>query len=73
MHNPEIAILQSMTRPFLKPDEVALVLQCTPQSIRTAARQRPELLGFPVNIMGNRVRIPRVPFLQFLCGKEVST
>lgn len=73
MKDPTIQYYQSLSRAYLLPEEAAALLGCTPQSVRTAARQRPELLGFPVNIMGNRVRIPRVPFLTFLFGKEAST
>ena len=34
-----------------------------------AARQRPELLGFDVIIVGNRVKIPREAFIAFMRGK----
>lgn len=73
MKDPTIQYYQSLSRAYILPEEAAKLLGCTPQSVRTAARLRPELLGFPVNIMGNRVRIPRVPFLAFLFGKEAST
>lgn len=48
--------------------DIAEILGCTPQTIRVAARQRPDLLGFPIIIMGSRVRIPRIPFIQFIEG-----
>lgn len=57
-------------KPFLTPGDVCGVLKTTDQQIRICARQRPELLGFPTCIMGNRVKIPRIPFLQF-CGVQV--
>lgn len=50
--------------------DIAEILGCTPQTIRVAARQRPDLLGFPIIIMGSRVRIPRIPFIQFIEGAE---
>lgn len=51
---------------FLKPSEVAEVLQCDPQCIRVQAQRDPSKLGFPVIVQGSRVRIPRIPFLRFI-------
>lgn len=42
------------------------MLGTTDQQVRVCARQRPDLLGFPTIIMGSRVKIPRIPFLQYL-------
>ncbi len=55
---------------FLTADQICGVLQCDPHTIRLTAKQRPELLGFPVIVLGSsdyaRVKIPRVPFLRFM-------
>lgn len=51
---------------FLLIREVAPLLGANPQSIRCQAHQRPELLGFPVVIIGSRVKIPKRPFIQFM-------
>ena len=51
---------------FLKPADIASLLECNPQYIREQARKDPTLLGFPVVVIGSRTRIPRKPFLQFL-------
>lgn len=64
---PEIVALE---REFLIPTEIAGIVGMNAQTIRVAARQRPELLGFPVVVTGTRTRIPRVPFLRFL-GVEI--
>ncbi len=56
----------------LTPAQVASVLNSDPQQIRATAKQRPELLGFPVIIVGNRVKIPREPFLKFMRGEKVK-
>ena len=61
---PELA--QKADREFFTPQEVCYVLGSDPQSIRICARQRPDLLGFPVMLVGNRVKIPRIPFLRFM-------
>ena len=63
-----LAAVKAMTAPTIDPEDAARVLGCNPNSIRQAARQRPELLGFPVIVMGRRVRIPRLPFIQFIAG-----
>lgn len=68
-----LADIAAMDKAWLLPREVASVLSTSDQSIRVCARQRPDLLGFPTVIMGSRVRIPRIPFLEFMGyqpGKE---
>lgn len=63
--------LRSSDAITITPEQVSGFLSCNPQSIRVAARQRPELLGFPVIVMGSETKIPRIPFLRFL-GYEVK-
>lgn len=63
---PTIEDLKTMEKVFLTATDVAEILGSDPQSIRVAARQRPDLLGFPVTVAGSRVRIPRIPFLRFI-------
>ena len=58
--------IRKIDREYLTPAQVAEVLGCDPQGIRVWARQRPEGLGFPVCLVGSRVKIPRVPFLRFM-------
>ena len=61
--------LKRIDREFLTPAQVAEILNCSAHGIRIWARQRPEQLGFPVCIIGTRVRIPKRPFIQFMEGK----
>lgn len=58
--------LKRLDREFLTPAQVAEVMGCDAQDVRVAARQRPDLLGFPVCVVGSRVKIPRRPFLRFM-------
>lgn len=58
--------LRTITDPFLTPEQIAPILQVNPHSIRLAARENPKGLGFPVVVIGNRVKIPRKPFLEFI-------
>ena len=51
---------------FLAPADIAEVIGCNPNFIRVAAHDKPEMLGFPVCVIGTRTRIPRKPFLAFL-------
>ena len=61
--------LKRIDREFLTPAQVADILNCSAHGVRIWARQRPEQLGFPVCIIGTRVRIPKRPFIQFMEGK----
>lgn len=61
---PELATMTD--REWFTPAMVSGVLNANPHTIRTTARQRPELLGFPVILAGNRVKIPRIPFLRHM-------
>lgn len=54
---------------FLTPSDVAPVLGSDPHTVRCTARQRPELLGFEFTFSGNRMKIPRIPFLRFIGDK----
>lgn len=58
--------LRFENKAYLNAADVCAVLGCDPNYIRVAAREQPHLLGFPVIVMGNRVKIPRIPFLQFM-------
>ena len=64
----EIERMDALT---LTPAQVASVLSCDPQVIRISAKTRPGLLGFPVICVGNRVKIPRIPFLRFVKGEQL--
>lgn len=57
-------------KPFITPQDVADVLQCSEQIIRIQARDNPEALGFPVIRVGNRTKIPRKAFIRFMGEKE---
>lgn len=58
--------IEAMTIDFLTPQHVATVLCCDPNKVRMQARLNPSALGFPVTVMGSRVRIPRLPFIRYI-------
>lgn len=51
---------------YLSPADIAPILHCDPQCIRVQAQRDSSKLGFPTIIIGTRIRIPRIPFLEFL-------
>lgn len=51
---------------FLSPSDVAGVLESDPHTIRCTAQQRPDLIGYPYTFTGNRMKIPRLRFLEWL-------
>lgn len=58
--------IEAMSEDFLTPQHVATVLCCDPNKIRMQARLKPSALGFPVTVMGSRVKIPRLPFIRYV-------
>ena len=64
--------IRSLDREYLTPAEVAPVLGCDPQDIRVAAKERPDLLGFNVCVVGTRTKIPRRGFLNWLEGRDAA-
>lgn len=63
----EIAAIDS---PILLPRQIAGYLGCAQYAINLAARNYPEELGFPVIVIGNRVKIPKEGFLNFCRGNN---
>lgn len=58
--------IKASDKVFLLPSDISEILGCHTQYIRQMAHERPELLGFPVCVIGTRTRIPRKPFLDFI-------
>ncbi len=63
--------IKACDKPTLTPADIADVLNADPQDVRVAARQRPDLLGFNVAVIGTRVKIPRLAFIRWVEGKEL--
>lgn len=61
--------LRQKQEEFLTVAEIAPILGANPQSIRSQAQCNPQMLGFPVCVIGKRIRIPKTAFLNWL-GKE---
>ena len=61
-------ISHALTPSFYTAVEVARILHCDPQLLREQAHRDPCALGFPVVVIGRRVRIPRTAFMRYLEG-----
>ena len=58
--------MQESQEEMLAPADVAEVLGCTPYSINVQCKLDMGKLGFPVCMIGTRVRIPRRGFLRWV-------
>lgn len=61
-----LAALEQSEKLMLTPAEVAPILGCQAYAINVQAKEDPAKLGFPVCMMGTRVRIPRRAFLHWI-------
>ena len=64
-----ITEMETSDKTVLTPGDVAGVLGCNPYAINVQAKQDPARLGFPVAMIGNRVKIPREAFLRWFRGE----
>ena len=64
--------IRASGKEMLSPADVAPVLGCNPYSINVMAKADPARLGFPVCVIGNRVKIPRRAFLRWAGYEEVK-
>ena len=62
--------LAALPSEVLTCQQVAPFLKCNPYTLNLTAKQKPQLLGFPVNVIGTRVRIPKQAFIRFLTGEN---
>ena len=58
--------IEALPTEVLTCQQIAPILGANPATIHGQATERPELLGFPVIVAGNRVKIPKRPFLAFM-------
>ena len=61
---PEIAALVKSDKPLISPRDAARVLHCTPYLLNLQLKKG--TLPFPAFAVGDRVKIPRIPFLRYL-------
>lgn len=64
--------LEALETEVLTCKQIAPVLMANPATIHLQAMECPEKLGFPVIVMGSRVKIPRKAFLAFMEGENIA-
>ena len=62
--------MKGLEKDFLTPMEIAPCLGCTAYAINQQAAADASKLGFPVVIIGKRVKIPREAFIRFMEGRS---
>lgn len=58
--------IRQQEEPMITPVLAAAVIGCNPHLIRVQAAKAPHMLGFPVMRVGNRTKIPKKAFLEFV-------
>ena len=65
-----LAEIEQSSKDWLTIAEIAPVLGSDPQAIRAQAHRDRAALGFPIIMVGNHIKIPRVGFLNFFKGAQ---
>ena len=65
--------VKAMTRDCITPAIAARVIGCDPYDITIWVRDSPGTVPFPAFRLGNRTKIPRLPFIRYFEGKEAAT
>lgn len=68
--NRKIKEIMDSSDVFLLAEDVAKALGIAPQKLREQAKDEPEKLGFNVVVVGTSIRIPRIPFLNYILGSN---
>ena len=63
-----LAELKKLDCDVITPAQAAGVLGCDTHYLRLTARSAPHMLGFPVTVIGSRVKIPRLAFVRYMEG-----
>lgn len=61
--------IENLKKETLSVVDVCTCLEGDPLAFRIQARTDPAVLGFPVIIIGNRIKIPKQAFLKFMRGE----
>lgn len=63
--------IRASNKTVLIPKDVCGVLGCSQYAINVTAKMAPERLGFPVAVIGTRIKIPREGFLKWWDGAKI--
>lgn len=53
---------------FLSPQDISAVMGSHPKTIHDTAMNRPDLIGYKFTFVGNRMKISRKSFIEFIDG-----
>lgn len=62
--------MKGLSKDYLTPKDIAGCLGCTAYALNQQAASDASKLGFPVVIIGKRVKIPREAFIRFMEGRR---
>ncbi len=51
---------------FVNANDLKDILEIDPANLRSQAQSDPQKIGFPIMVIGTRVKVPVKPFLKFL-------
>lgn len=63
-----VAEVKALNRTYLTMSDIGTLVGIRPDTLLWQARQDPSLLGFPVCVAGDTVRVPKGAFLVWLLG-----
>lgn len=62
--------IRATDKTMLSPNDIAEVLGSNPHTISMTARMAPERVGYPFTFTGNRMKIPRIGFINWMEGNK---
>lgn len=68
----KLSEIEKLDKDMLVPEDIADILGCHPYSINVQAKKDQSKLGFPVSVVGTRVKIPRLAFINFMKGGKAE-
>ena len=68
--NKKIKEIMDSSDVYLLSEDAAKAIGVAPQNLREQAKDEPEKLGFNVIVVGTSIRIPRIPFLNYILGSN---
>lgn len=68
----ELDRIEALDKEMLVPTDICKYLGCAAYSINIATRDGKNPFPFPVIRIGNRVRIPKMPFIKAMRGETIK-
>ena len=64
--------IKAIPKETLIPKDICGYLACSQYTINCQAQHAPEKLGFPVSVMGSRIKIPKAGFIAWAEGNYIK-